>query len=356
MSELLMSALHAEEQHAPDPHEVLAGVARGVRRRARRSAAALAAGVALAVLAVSGAVVIAIGPAPPASVGAPVQGAFPADAAHGVNFGWLPDDVGRGGGPDVSAGGPYLVASVLPYVWTPTLDLTGWQRTEINGRPGRIVSRPTRTFLLWQLPSGHWAGLEFGRGMPRGADAQPGVELDARRIAAAITEAPYRRGSSRLRLTYLPQGYRVDLTSHATDTAGRSVDMVRGVAGTIRLTGTRTSYSDDGVTTESPTFAADGSFQVVLDQRDARAADDYVHRPGWTRIADVQGHPAYTNSAPNTSPGPRPLQIVVLDFHGGQLRLTSNFGTNPEVVVVGLAGGGPTYEELLEVANGIRVA
>jgi hypothetical protein len=328
-------------------------------RRRRRSAAALAAGAALAVLAVIGsaAVVGARMALPPASVGAPATATFPVDASHGVDFGWLPDDMrlaDRGGGPDVMAGGPYLVASVVPYVWQPKLDLTGWQRTEINGRPGRIVSRPTRTFVLWQLPSGHWADLEFGRGLPRGTDGQPGVEQDARRIAASVTEAPPRSGSSRLRLTYLPQGYRVDQASHGTNKAGQSVDVVRGVTGTIRLTGTQTYGTEDGVTTEVPTFAADGTFQVLLDKRDAGAGDDYAHREGWTRIADVQGYPAYTNATLNTSRRPRGIQIVVVGFDGGQLRLTSNFGSGPEAVV-GLAGSGPTYEELLNVANGIRV-
>jgi hypothetical protein len=288
----LVEALQADERLAPDPSDVLAGVAGGIRRRRQRRLAGYAASaVALAVVAGTLAVTL------PSRTDRAEQ---PAGTATGewnrtLRFGWLPDGLAtpplyQASDTEESAlypeanNGRYLLVNLTKVDWRPRLDLPGWRQTQVGGRPARIISRPTRTLITWELPSGRWASLDYGQGRPGSRDAQPGVETSAERIALGVTEGAPEPVRVAFSVGYLPEGMRVVGVRGASPEGFGTID---AVSGTQRLVRNEDAATEDGISLEYP----------VLDNGDS--LDISVHPGAWNpgpgdkRTDDVRGRPAY---------------------------------------------------------------
>ena len=252
----LVEALRAEERHAPDPTEVMAGVAGGIRRRRRRRWAGYTAAV-LALVLVAGAVVVRFPRADRADDAPAGRTVIPTgDWNRSLRFGWLPE----GMTPNLWAASTtgevasfarddarYLRVTLYAPGLQPRADQPGWQQAAIGGRPGRLVSRTHRTLIKWQLPSGRWADLEYGDGQPDGTDAQPALQASAERIAAAIIEGDPEPIRVAFALTRVPRGMRiVGIRSHP------------GLGGVIEVA------SESGA---APRFETSTGEQAVVDDR-----------------------------------------------------------------------------------------
>ncbi len=288
--QLLVDALTLDERLAPDVDEVREGITGGIRRRRQRRMVGYAASaVALAVLA--GALVVTW-PARTDRAERPAQ-TVAGDWTRTLRFGWLPAGLAapvylastteEGVLYPTNQGG-YLLVDVTKVDWQPRLDLPGWRQTQVNGRPARIVSRPTRTLISWQLPSGRWASLDHGNGRPGGTDAQPGVETAAQRIAAEITEGPSEPVRVSFSVGFLPRGMRIVGVRGVSPDGYGTIDVVSGSQRVVR---TDEATTEDGISVEYP----------VLDNADS--VDISFHPgswkpgPGEERTDDVRGRPAY---------------------------------------------------------------
>ncbi|GAA0916787.1 hypothetical protein [Virgisporangium aurantiacum] len=291
--QLLADALASDERLAPDPHDVLAGMAGGIRRRRQRRLAGYAASV-LAVLALAGGLVVTV-PWQAEQAASPAPIPTP-DFQRTVRFGWLPDGLSP---PTYSAsdtgeevlypmsGAVYLRVAVSHVDWQPKLDKSGWQQIQVGGRPGRLVSRPTRTLILWQLPSGHWADLEFGRGGPGGGDSQPAVQTDAERIAAGVTEGAPEPVRLAFELTHLPAGMRIVGITGATPDGYGNIEITSGSEEAIN---TAEGITEDGIVYDFPMLDRSGRITVSFAPGAWSASNP---PPGVTRFADIGGKAAF---------------------------------------------------------------
>jgi hypothetical protein len=182
------------------------------------------------------------------------------------------------------AGAGYLRVDVSGVDWQPRLDQPGWRQIQVGGRPARIVSRPTRTLIDWQLSSGRWANLEYGRGMPGEAAAQPDVERIAERVAAGITEGAPEPVRVRFAPTVLPEGTRVVGVRGVSHDGYGTVDVASGSQRVVR-TGQVTTQ--DGIGLDHPVLDETGLFGVSFHPGPFRP------NRGETRTDDIQGQPAY---------------------------------------------------------------
>ncbi|GIH17211.1 hypothetical protein [Rugosimonospora africana] len=203
-NELLTAAISEGAALAPDSHDVLRAVRVRVARqqRFRRSGIAVAGAVA-SVIAVFGAVTV-VQKWPGGSLDTAAHGpggVMPVPAQQcTLTFGWLPPGLKspvRSCGPDGENvgypmdGGNYLSVGMLNASWQPTLDAAGLQQIEVGGRPAAICSKPTRTAITFQLPSGHWVQLEYGNGLPGSSSSgaqQTTLRNDALAIANGMSE------------------------------------------------------------------------------------------------------------------------------------------------------------------------
>ncbi|MGW1057306.1 hypothetical protein [Micromonospora rubida] len=317
MSTRLNRALAEGERHSPDPTEVLAGIRAGVRRshHRRRFAAAGAAGT-IGVALVGGLLAgqLAFGPAPeamaPGSAARPVT-PVPAQACR-LSFEWLPTGLStppiRTCGPGAQgvlypmAGGPYLRVDLAAAGWQPPLERTGWDPVVVNGRAGRMAVRDSRALLLFPLPSGRWVDVEYGG--PRAA-----LRETAKRIAGGIGETVADTVRVPFTPTYLPRGqYLVALQSGTAsgltyrDGSGRVLDRqpAQGI-------------TEDGVNTDEPVI--DHGIEYSIRWEPAGLGPSAM---GFGKRSDraVQGLPTYVLN--------RGLLMIVDDFHGGRLTLSSN--------------------------------
>lgn len=321
---VLADILTAEERLAPDPGEVWEGVTRGIRRRRRRRRIGQVVTGVVAVLALAGGVVAVrdLRGGPATGIGTPPVTVPNGDWQRSIRLGWTPAGMSPGGwhvsehtegGLFTGADGAYLRVDVSDP--RPPRPRPGWEATTVDGRPGQIVSRPTRTIIEWPLPSGHWAEVEFGRGQPGGANGQPGIRADAERIAAGITETagePVRVGFG---LTRLDAGQRivgVRTTTGAND--GHGTVYVAGGTPTVGHVADPSSgqtTTEDGIVTDPP--AGDTGTITVRYEPPADLAGTLRAA---TRIDDIQGRPAYLVN--------QGRMLIVTGLPHGDLTVASN--------------------------------
>ncbi len=232
-NELLVAAISEGAEFAPDSHDVLRTVRVRVARQRRRRLAGRAVAAVASVIAVLGAVaIVERWPDRPLDTAAPSPGtgigqAMPVPPQQcTLRFGWLPPglkDPTRSCGPAEEnvlypmAGGNYLSVEMLKVSWQPKLDLPGLQQIKVGGRPAAISSKPTRTIITFQLPSGHWIQLEYGRGHPGSSSSrsqQTTLHNDALAIANGVSEGTAEDVQVAFAPAYLPAGMR--LTSVGT--------------------------------------------------------------------------------------------------------------------------------------------
>jgi hypothetical protein len=336
---ILAEVLADRERHTPDPDEVLRRVsARTARRVPHRLVVALAAVVVLVLAAAVAAVVLQRRSEPPADPGEPVRPVQ--EVRSDLRFGWLPDDLAaaasrefgtQGDGPPAKQ--PYLISSVYAVDEAPVLGEPGWQSFEVGGRPGRIVSRPTRSIADWRLPSGRWAHLEVGyTDHLEPGNRQPGVENDLRRMAASATETEPTTTTARFALPYLPPGCVVVSVGRGTyDVEDDTVEISRIPPDAERVDTTQDGIVDDLWSQQRSMF---GVLTVIwtpgTDGFDRTGA-------GLVREAPVQGLAAWHDSSG--------LRLLVPGFHGGilELRRLTDRVTGPELhkVAEGLRWTGP---------------
>lgn len=327
---LLTSVLIDEERLAPDPADVMAGLTHGIRRRRQRRLAGGAAALAL-VVAGSFAVVNAW---PDAQAPGESSAAAPATVFHRkIRFGWLPDGLERPvfqaglAGESVNYGlseDRYLRAEISNLQWQPNLDQAGWQRVQVAGRPGRLVSKPTRTIVDWQLPSGRWATIEVGRGRPGMANAQPGLQADAERIAAGITDGDPEPVRVSFEARVLPKGTKIVNVSEQENGYGT----IELSTGDPKVAATWKGTTEDGITSDRPVTDQESNRVTVTVSPDTVKPSTDMYELG-----KVNGRRIWRTGALG----------VVVDFspHGQILVQTSN--TLPL-----------TTEELRAVAEGVR--
>jgi hypothetical protein len=349
MKARLFRALAEGERHTPDAEVVLAGVRDGIARSGRRRRYATVGLAAVATLGLTGTTVLVGGDEEflprPADSTSPSARATPVPPQEcRLSLGWLPTGLStpiRSCGPAAQSilypmsGGPYLSVSIDQSGRQGTPTVRGWKPVAVNGRPGRTVTRATRSFVEFPLPSGRWASLEYGVGTP-GGPATKGLEATARRIAEQVTEAPSGLLSSPFAPTYLPSGQRL---ATVTDGGGR----LSGVAyrdGSGLPSGGREGVTEDGVVTDQPTIDVDATYRITWT---ADAANRFPLNPD-ERVGDVQGLPAYLTNQGRA--------LVLEGFHGGQLVVSGSgpvparLSPSPDSTV--------TPSELVRIAEGVR--
>jgi hypothetical protein len=244
-----------------------------------------------------------------------------------LHWGWLPADLDMSRTkfpPGAQPGTAYFDVLDFPADRGPDLRLDGWQPFEVGGRPGRIISRPARSMADWQLPSGRWAHVEFGRDEAKleslgpVTNRQPGVENELRRIVTEATESPVRTVTAQFGLARMP--------------ACCTLLTVR--PGAVDL--------GAGVPQDRP---ADGLVDGILDDTNLRSVNFLTRlsikfEPGmktlnmsmWKRLPDIQGGEAYFLWTTEM-----PMELDIRGFHGGTLRLV----------------GGGSQDELVQVARSV---
>ncbi|RKN31673.1 hypothetical protein D7044_15295 [Micromonospora musae] len=324
---------------------VRAGIARSHRRR-RYASAGLAA---FTLLAVSGTAVLVARPEQPASrpadnLAANAQtGPVPPQECR-LSLGWLPEGLvepSRICGPTAQSvlypmyDGPYLSVSIDQSGWQGPRNTRGWEPVTVNGEAGYLVTRATRTFVKFPLPSGRWVSVEYGVGMP-GARATAGLEATARRIAEHISETPTESLNAPFAPTYLPPGQR--LANLRRDGDGASVTYQDG-SGRI-IGATSTSTTEDGVIGEFLEFDDGAGYRISWT---SNPPGDYLPLKQGERIADIQGRPAHRFNEDG---------IVVVDgFHGGQLTVSTRYPVSLHRKLPKPANPTP---ELVRIAEGVR--
>ncbi|MFG2058194.1 hypothetical protein ACGFI9_29650 [Micromonospora sp. NPDC048930] len=353
MNARLTRALTEGERYTPDPDVVLAGVRTGIARSRRRRRYATAGLAGLAVLALTGTAVVVDRSerSSPRPAGSPAPPAVPAQAC-GLSFGWLPeglDEPTRDCGPRRQsvlypmAGGPYLAVSIDQSAWQGYAKIKpGWKPVTVNGRNGQIVTRRTRTFIRFPLPSGHWVFLEYGVGQPSGK-ATTGLAPTAQRIAEHISEAPAGSLTVPFAPTYLPSGQRLD---HIGQGAGGATASVGYQDGSGRIVGSGTATTEDGVAIEKPYVDTGIGYGISWssDPRNVINLAEAERAMRTERTVDVQGSRAYLINQGDV--------LVVESFHGGQLTVSVN-------LPIGDPRNHPprpsnVSQELLRIAEGVR--
>jgi hypothetical protein len=333
----LVEVLRAEERLAPDPADVLAGVAGGIRRRRRRRWAGGTAAV-LALVLVAGAVVVRSPWAggrtddPPAGKTVVPTG----DWNRTLRFGWLPE----GMTPDLStvsttgevafsrADARYLRVTLYSPDLQPRLEQPGWQRITIGGLPGRLVSRTTRTLIKWQLPSGRWADLEYGHAEPGETDAQPALQASAERIAAGITQGDPEPVRVAFALTHVPRGMRI-VGVRSYPERGGVIELAPQSRAAPRF---ETSTGEEAVVDDRLVVDASEGLLVSVMPGDVSPGD--VGTP----VDDVQGRPAW-------SLDPVAGRGVTVDWEHGVLTvMPASWDADPAL----------TLEVFRAVAEGVR--
>lgn len=133
-----------------------------------------------------------------------------------LRFGWLPEGMTPSHYAASTTGevasfvrddSRYLTVTLYEPGLQPLPEQPGWQRLTVGDRPGRVLSRTTRTLVKWQLPSGRWADLVYEQ--PREAGEQPALQAVAVRIAEGVTEGDPEPVRVAFALTHLPRGMRI---------------------------------------------------------------------------------------------------------------------------------------------------
>lgn len=342
----LFEALRDHERLAPDPAAVLAALDAGIARRHRRrrlqgmAAAALAtvAAVTFGVAAVGG--LRAGGPHPASSPSTTASQPPAVESRSTLAFGWLP----AGLNPPIvtstkiresvlypGSGGRYMMLTVPNVPWTPTLDLPGWRRTTVNGRPARELSQPARSFVVFQLPSGRWGALELGQGYGTGGNSQPTLHDEALRVAKAVRDAGNTRLQVGFTLRYLPAGQHIIGVSKSA--SGKdSFEEVVCASGSLRVLGTEKVDDPAGSTFEGPRVDEGDQIAIRVSRSMLDAGELAVHG---RRLPDIQGKPAYAINQDEL--------VVVLDFHSRELSVSSYSRQKMPL------------SELVKVAEGVRL-
>jgi hypothetical protein len=285
--QLLVDALTLDEQLAPDPADVLAGVADGIRRRRRRQLAGYAAS-ALVLVIVAGLAAVAV-PRLNERVAGPV---LPATFERTLRFGWLPDHLTAptysasvdGESVQYSSVEGKLSVEASNLNWQPRLDHPGWRQVQVAGRPGRLVSGPTRTFVEWRLASGRWAMLTYEIETLSGDNGQPGIETVAERIAAGVTEGDPVPVRVAFGLTHLPPGWQI---TGVHGTSGDGYGLINVLSHPWEVVGTTEVNLVGGITVDRPKLAETKQFVVSLEP------GDWEPGIGDRRAGSVHGNPAY---------------------------------------------------------------
>ncbi|HEV2779847.1 MAG TPA: hypothetical protein VGX25_10660 [Actinophytocola sp.] len=343
----LAAALEESLQAAPDPAEVLRGVRRGIerRRRRRRNAGLATVLVIVAVTVVASVATWPAGPQPGARV-IPV-GDWPGT----IELTWVPSGLVNHGvrstvaGEDVYYGdsaGIGLRVFVDNVDRTRNLDEPGWQRTEINGRPGREVSRDVRTMIVFRLPSGRWAELELLRYSYERSN-QPGLREDALRIAAGIRETTGRPQRIDFAPTYLPAGQRIIGLATSAQLPDGEGDIVCA-AGSLQPKAPKEYLTEGRIVDHRRPADLGPGLRISFHRRDPRSAGMPV-AAGADRIADIQGRPAYLY------PGSR-TRLVVDGVNGGVLVVDALL--DGEAFTMARPDGLVPVAEMIKVAQGVR--
>lgn len=287
---LLVDVLTDDERLAPDLGRVRDGITGGIRRRRRRRMAGYAAS-AVALVLVGGALAVTV----------PATGERPAGTTRTLagewnrtlRLGYVPDGMttplysasaaGEGVLYPVSREG-YLRVDITTTGWTPRLDLPGWRTTQVGGRPARIVSRPKRTMIDWQLPSGRWASLEYGQGRAHDAAGQLAVERIVERVALGVTEGTPEPVRLAFGPTYLPPGTRVVGVRGVSPEGYGTIDVT---AGSQRVLRTDEATTEDGISVEYPVLDDRGGFGVSFHP------GSWQLDPGDRRTDDIDGRRTY---------------------------------------------------------------
>ena len=283
--QLLVDALTQDEHLAPDPAEVLVGVADGIRRRRRRQIVGYAA---FLLVVAAGLAVVAV-PRLGERVAGPV---LPANFERTLRFGWLPGDLTSpvysasidGESVQYSGVEGKLSIEASNLNWQPRLDYPGWRQVQVAGRPGRLVSRPTRTLVEWRLASGRWAMLTYEIWTLRADNGQPGIETIAERIAAGVTEGDPVPVRVAFGLTRLPLGWQIAGVHGAS---GDGYGMINLLSRPWEVVGTHEVNLVDGITVDRPELAETRQFVVSLEP------DGWEPGIGDRRAGSVHGNPAY---------------------------------------------------------------
>lgn len=379
MNARLTQALSDLERHTPDPAQVMAGVRTGIVRSKRRRRYGTAAATVATVLAVIGGALnvgsLGLHPRPriagplslevptPTPTPTPTPGqtitSAPMKKCHQLRLDWLPAGLSTPpirscdseatsvlypliGAPNGSGSpGPYLRVELDNTDWQPPLDLPGWTRVTINGRAGRVATRPTRTMLRFPLPSRQWVSIEYGLGMP-GGKSQRGLAAIATRIAEHATEAPAATIRARFAPTWLPDG--LTLRSITAGPSGETVTYTDGPGRTAEPTRITT---EDGIVDVDRWASPDNDISISW-QPDGRQPP---RTDGTERLPDIQGLPAYFGFG----------AVTVLGFHGGSLDVQGHSrrtAPSPSATAQpGPSGPVPSYvdrDELVRIAAGVR--
>jgi hypothetical protein len=336
LDRLVVDVLNDVGEDLPDPDATMHAVRRGIRRRRHRDGA-VAAVAAFAVLLGASATVggYLAGPPPQPQSGTPkVQPVT--EKVFSFTYGWLPDDLRAqraNPGPGVGA---YIDTEVTATQDAGPAD-PAWSPIEVKGRPGRLISKPTRTIVDWQLPSGHFAHVEFGRGVPGAPNGQPAIEHDTLHIVDEFAEGPEKTLTTAIGLGFLPARCHVDGLNEQQRIPAVNVYCGSPNPPPRRLT------TEDGITeTVTNRLLENGVSISYADPQDAKTWErDLDHR---RRIADIQELPAYTSLPEGETASLSTYQLYVKGFHGGMLVLSANTRELKDAL---------TLDELVKIASNV---
>jgi hypothetical protein len=320
-NEMLLAAIERGAAFAPDPDDVLRVVRTRVARRRRRRMTGTAIVAAAVVIAVFGALTVerslggrghstAQATASPAVMPVPPQRCM-------LRFGWLPpglDPPSRSCGPageEVGypmGAGNYLDVSMLNSSWQPTLDTPGLQQIKVGGRPAAIASRPTRTIIIFQLPSGHWVSLEYGKGYPSSSEQQATLRTDALAIANSVSEGPAEEIQVAFAPGYLPAGMRLARIYPGATPGTGSLEYNDGTGSVTKV---EMGGTEDGIPVSLPVTDERYNVSISLGPPEPGLPGDSANPVG--HLGNLTIYLINNNGA----------SVVVPGFHGGVLSVFS---------------------------------
>lgn len=189
------------------------------------------------------------------------------------------------------------------------------QQREIDGRPAVEVSSPGLVVLDVQLSSGRWALIELSRS---GTFAQAAIREDAVRIARSLRETGDLRLRTRFAPSYLPTG-----------------QQIIGVESNI--------FTPPGFGSVVCTAGTDRTKQLFITLTNVAVNKDLDQT---TRIADIQGRPAYRANSGAT--------VLVAGFHGGTLSVGASHEAQLGFPNLGTPASPVPLSELIKIAEGVQ--
>lgn len=360
MKARLIAAFEESLRDAPDQEEVLTGLRIGIerhRQRHRRQRVAVAMSAVAVILVVSMVTVFSIrhkaapvapdGPTPTIvptpSPDIPVRsGNWPST----IYLGWVPDGM-KVGEVIHSISSEYRAYSSVDKYLNVTVDKvdplrdlnqTGWQHTEIHGRPSRWAARPDQAVVSFPLSSGRWVTVHIG--LTDSSRQSTQLRDDAERVANSIVEHQGLTLKVDFEARYLPPGHQVigreNVPSHPVGFGSLLTSAGSLQPGNIGHRQVMEGLYDDY-------RVMDTGVGLIISMLPSNSSLTTGHNP----VAEVQGRPAYQD--------PNERNLIVPDFHGGaSLVVVATVNGTPASVIGGAPGPEPIpLAELIKVAQGV---